>query len=54
VELGLASYSDRRCTLVDGARASLESSPTYARCQEELAAIRRHLAAAGAQRAAAA
>jgi single-stranded-DNA-specific exonuclease len=45
-ELGLASYSDRSCTLVEGARAQLEMAPTYKRCQQQLGAARAYLATA--------
>ncbi len=45
-ELGLAAYESRRLELVPGARAELESSPTYRRCQAELETARRLLAAA--------
>jgi single-stranded-DNA-specific exonuclease len=45
-ELGLAAYEARRLELVAGARAELESSPTYRRCQAELDTARRLLAAA--------
>jgi single-stranded-DNA-specific exonuclease len=46
VELGLASYSDRRCTLVAGVRAELDTAPTYRRSQQQLGAARSYLAAA--------
>jgi single-stranded-DNA-specific exonuclease len=46
VELGLATYGERRCELVSGARADLERSPTYRACQELLTAARLHLARA--------
>jgi hypothetical protein len=45
-ELGLIEYGERRCALVQGARAELERSPTYIRCQEQLTLVRRYLAAA--------
>jgi single-stranded-DNA-specific exonuclease len=46
VELGLASYSDRRCVLLEGVRADLETAPTYKRCQQQLGAVRSYLAMA--------
>jgi single-stranded-DNA-specific exonuclease len=46
VELGLASYSERRCVLLEGVRADLETAPTYKRCQEQLGAARSYLATA--------
>jgi single-stranded-DNA-specific exonuclease len=46
VELGLARYSERSCTLVSGVRADLEAAPTYQRCQQQLGAARAYLAAA--------
>jgi single-stranded-DNA-specific exonuclease len=46
VELGLASYEQRTLRLIDGGRAKLESSTTYAECQQLLAASRRYLATA--------
>jgi single-stranded-DNA-specific exonuclease len=45
-ELGLVEYGERRCTVVQGARAELERSPTYIQCQEQLTLARRYLAAA--------
>jgi hypothetical protein len=55
VELGLAAFEDRRCTLISGVRANLEAAPTYRRCQEQLREARMYLATAvpGARRAAA-
>ena len=53
-ELGLASFDARRCTLIEAGRVELERSATYVRCQERLAAVRRHLAAPVALPAAAA
>jgi single-stranded-DNA-specific exonuclease len=54
VELGLATYSERRCELVPGARADLETAPTYKRSQQQLGAVRAYLATAmpGVRRAA--
>ena len=46
VELGLATYGDRRCTLVPGVRADLETAPTYKRCQQQLGQVRSYLAMA--------
>src|SRR6185437_8848717 len=46
VELGLATYSDRSCKLVPGARADLETAPTYRRSQQQLGAVRAYLATA--------
>ena len=46
LELGLAAYSDRRCTLVPGVRADLEAAPTYRRCQQQLGQVRSYLATA--------
>jgi hypothetical protein len=45
VELGLATYEQRRCTLLEPRRADLERSDTYTRCREQLAETRRRLAA---------
>lgn len=46
LELGLATYSERRCTLIAGVRADLDTAPTYKRCQQQLAATRAYLATA--------
>jgi single-stranded-DNA-specific exonuclease len=46
VELGLAAYADRACTLVPGVRADLEAAPTYLRSQQQLGAVRAYLATA--------
>jgi single-stranded-DNA-specific exonuclease len=46
VELGLATYSDRRCVLVPGVRADLETASTYKRCQQQLGQVRSYLAVA--------
>jgi hypothetical protein len=46
VELGLATYADRACTLVPGVRADLEAAPTYRRSQQQLGAVRAYLATA--------
>jgi single-stranded-DNA-specific exonuclease len=46
VELGLATYSGRRCSLVSGVRADLESAPTYKRSQQQLREARVYLGTA--------
>ena len=46
VELGLASYSERHLSLIDGVHAELESAPLYQRCQRQLGAARAYLASA--------
>jgi hypothetical protein len=46
LELGLASYSQRRCSLVAGARADLQTAPSYRRCQQQLEVVRSYLAGA--------
>jgi hypothetical protein len=46
LELGLATYSERRCSLVPGVRADLEAAPRYRRCQQQLVAARAYLATA--------
>jgi single-stranded-DNA-specific exonuclease len=46
LELGLASYEERRCTLIEDVRADLHTAPTYRQCQQRLAATRSYLATA--------
>ncbi|HEX6459522.1 MAG TPA: single-stranded-DNA-specific exonuclease RecJ [Thermoleophilaceae bacterium] len=46
VELGLATYADRSCTLLEGVRADLETASTYRRCQQQLREARAYLSAA--------
>jgi single-stranded-DNA-specific exonuclease len=46
LELGLVTYSERRCALVAGVRADLETAVSYQRCQQQLGAVRAYLATA--------
>jgi hypothetical protein len=46
VELGLASYADRRLALIADVRADLDGSALYQRCQQQLMAARAYLATA--------
>ncbi len=46
VELGVATYGNRRCELVHGVRGELEAAPTYRRCQQQLGEARAYLSAA--------